>query len=94
MTDTNPDEQLWEILRQRLEPGYPAEDLTLLAYEIMQLIHAHYIPRTTVAEAIDELDKWTDYNKHDMGELGLFIRTQYVYNKTAELRQRLLGGKK
>lgn len=34
---------------------------------------------------IEDTRKWVAYNKHDMGELGEFIRTQYVYNKLDEL---------
>lgn len=38
-----------------------------------------------VAEAVSDIRKWVEYNKHDMGEMGEFIRTQYVYNKLDEL---------
>lgn len=37
---------------------------------------------------LEDVRKWVAYNKHDMGELGEFIRTQYVYNKLDELEGR------
>jgi len=41
-----------------------------------------------VNEVLDRLEKWTQQNKHDMGEMGEFIRTQYVHNKIKEQRER------
>lgn len=33
-----------------------------------------------VEEMLDRLDKHINWNKHDMGELGKFIRTVYAHN--------------
>ena len=38
---------------------------------------------------LDNLENKIDYNAHDMGALGLFIRTQYVHNFIAEQRTAL-----
>lgn len=38
-----------------------------------------------------DLLKWVDHNKHDMGELGEFIRVKYVQNGIDETRQRQKG---
>lgn len=40
---------------------------------------------------IEEIRQWVKYNKHDMGELGEFIRTKYVYNKLDELKGKIDG---
>jgi hypothetical protein len=39
-------------------------------------------------KALDEIAAWVQWNKHDLGEMGEFIRTKYVYNKLTELRKR------
>lgn len=38
---------------------------------------------------LDRLSKRIDYNKHDLGELGEFIRTKYAHNFIEDERNRL-----
>lgn len=42
-------------------------------------------------ELLERIRQWTKYNKHDLGEVGEFIRTQYVYNKLDEELNNLQG---
>lgn len=65
------------LLTQMVEP--PAEHLELLTHDIMALLDSER------ERWIGEVRQWVKYNKHDMGELGEFIRTRYVYNKLDEL---------
>lgn len=41
----------------------------------------------SVLEALNKLEKRIEYNQHDMGEMGKFIRVQYCKNFIEELRQ-------
>jgi len=42
-----------------------------------------------VDEVLDRLDKQINWNKHDMGELGKFIRTVYAHNAIQAERAKL-----
>jgi hemerythrin-like domain-containing protein len=48
--------------------------------------------KTEVNKSLEDVRKWVEYNKHDMGEMGEFIRTKYVYNKLEELSKPRDGG--
>ncbi len=93
MTDTNPDEQ---ELREKLKHLRLYEDIYGSHLEldddsvdqIMQLIHAHYIPRTTVEEAITEARIDEIRQTLPFGE-----NSKLAQDRIAELRQRLHGGK-
>jgi hypothetical protein len=61
----------------------------LATKEIMEFVIAY--AATVEREVIERIRKWTEYNKHDMGEMGEFIRTQYVYNKLDDELARLVA---
>lgn len=59
--------------------------------DIMQLI-TNYTNKQ-IEEVLDRIEKFTHYNKHDMGEMGKFIRIEYVNNCIKAERNRLKGDK-
>lgn len=52
-----------------------------------ELIQAY--TNAEIAKVLDRLDKQINWNKHDMGELGEFIRTVYAHNAVQAERAKL-----
>lgn len=59
-------------------------------FEALQDIHAKYVSRKEIEEAIPALKRRIDYNSTNMGELGVFIRTEYANNFINDFRAKLL----
>lgn len=52
--------------------------------------------KALIPEILDKFESRIDYNAHDMGEIGIFIRTEYVHNFIADIRAEInckLNGK-
>ena len=65
----------------------------LVVEQILERLDAHYkrLYDARFEATVEYLRDWTDFNKHDLGELGKFIRTEYVHNGVAEARRRWYG---
>jgi hypothetical protein len=50
-------------------------------------------PTDPADEAIKELRRWVNYNSTDMGELGTYVRLDYVLNGIGEFADRLAAAR-
>lgn len=105
MTPTEQDKELREKLNSHFEAVFSqgvraGKDVSTKTYEdfnawrkggeideIMQLITAY--TNKQIEAVLDRLGERIDYNKHDMGELGEFIRTKYSHNFIDDERNKL-----
>lgn len=84
-TDTQIMHKIDNILYSEHEQPFSKGDALLML--IRNQIEAHI--RTEKLKLLDRLDKQIEYNKHDMGEMGEFIRTIYAHNAIEAERTKL-----
>ena len=83
---------IWQLIKntRREAAERQGDDIERLTFETDK---AEKAIRQAVGEEMLELtsglERWIEYNKHDMGELGEFIRTRYAMSGLNELRQKI-----
>lgn len=63
----------------------PDDDLRILSRQLIRVHERQYIFKIKVRELIAFLQERCEYNSHDLGELGKFVKLNYLKNFLADI---------